>query len=147
MKNFTILLFLTASTTFFAQEYNIQDNYIAAGYDVVAYFNNNAVEGKNKFTTTYDGIKFKFSSEKNVAIFKKNPQKYIPQYGGFCAYAMGKDAERVSINPKTYEIRDGKLYLFYDSFFNNTFKDWKKEGPEKLQKKADENWGKLKNKS
>lgn len=47
------------------------------------------------------------------------------------------------MNPKTFEIRDGKLYLFYDSWGTNTFELWKKEGAEKLQKQANKNWLKI----
>ena len=64
----------------------------------------------------------------------------MPQYGGWCAYAMADKGEKVSINPKTFEIRDGKLYLFYNSWGTNTLDLWKKENVKGLQKKADQNW-------
>ena len=75
---------------------------------------------------------------------KKFKVGYVPQYGGWCAYALGAKAKKVSIDPETYEIRDGKLYLFYNAFFNNTLESWLEEGPKELQKKADKNWEKLK---
>ena len=144
MKNILTILFLIISTTLLAQktDYNTKKGYVADGYDVVSYFNNTVKKGKSEFSTTYDGVKFKFSSEKNLTLFKENPTKYVPQYGGYCAYAMGKKGEKVNIDPETYEIRDGKLYLFYNSWGTNTFNLWLKEGPEKLKKKADINWGK-----
>lgn len=58
---------------------------------------------------------------------------------------LEKNGKKVSINPKTFEIRDGKLYLFFNSWGTNTLELWQKEGPEKLQQKADENWKKIKN--
>ena len=76
-------------------------------------------------------------------MFQKNPKKYIPQYGGYCAYAIGKSSEKVSINPKTFEIRNDKLYLFYNSWGTNTLKPWKQETPEKLKNQADINWIKI----
>jgi hypothetical protein len=136
-----LLAFLFISTVAFSQQNaNLKKGFIANGYDVVEYFNNKAEKGKKKFTTTFKGIKFKFSSAKNVEIFKSNPNKYSPQYGGYCAYAIGKSGEKVSINPKTFEIRDGKLYLFYNSWGTNTLELWNNEGAKDLQKKADQNW-------
>ena len=144
---FTCFLFII-TTSFFAQniDYNTKKGAVANGYDVVAYFNNKAVKGNKKLVTTHDGVQFRFSSQENLEIFKKNPRKFIPQYGGYCAYAIGLKGEKVSINPKTFEIRDGKLYLFYNSWGTNTLDLWLKENPEELQQKADENWQKIKHK-
>ena len=144
MKNIGIL-FLLLSFSAFGQksDYNTKKGFVAGGYDVVAYFSNKAESGDKKFATTYDGVKFKFSSKENLETFKKSPNKYVPQYGGYCAYAIGLKGEKVSINPKTFEIRDGKLYLFYNSWGTNTFELWKKEGAEELQQKADINWKKI----
>lgn len=146
MKQFITLLLISISTTFFAQQdYNTKNGIMANGYDVVAYFNNKAAKGNKKISTTYDGVKFLFSTKENLEKFKNEPKKYVPQYGGYCAYAIGKSAEKVSINPKTFEIRDGKLYLFYNAWGTNTLKMWTEENPKKLQKQADVNWKKLKN--
>ena len=140
MKYFLVILFLIISTALSGQEYNTKKGFVAEGYDVVAYFNTKAAKGNTKFIAEYDGVKFKFSSKENLETFKKNPKKYLPQYGGYCAYAIGLKGEKVTINPKTYEIRDGKLYLFYNSWGTNTLELWRKEGAEKLQKEADKIW-------
>ncbi|MFT5257388.1 MAG: YHS domain-containing protein [Arenicella sp.] len=144
MKNFTTILLITISTTFFAQEYNLKKGYVAEGYDVVSYFSNTAEKGDTAYTAVFEGVKFKFVSKQNLEIFKSTPKKYRPAYGGFCAYAVGAKAERVSINPETFEIRAGKLYLFYNAWGTNTFKMWQEEGAEQLKEKADKNWVKIK---
>jgi YHS domain-containing protein len=144
MKNFTTILLITISTTFFAQEYNLKKGYVAEGYDVVSYFSNTAEKGDTAYTATFEGVKFKFVSKQNLEIFKSTPEKYTPAYGGFCAYAVGAKAERVSINPETFEIRAGKLYLFYNAWGTNTFEMWQEEGAEQLKEKADKNWVKIK---
>lgn len=145
MKKLLFLIVLISLNAFSQKEnYNIKKDYVAEGFDVVSYFKNKPEKGAKKFTIEYDGVKFKFSSKENLAVFKESPKKYIPQYGGFCAYAIGVKGEKVGINPKTFEIRDGKLYLFYNSWGTNTLELWKEEGAEKLQQKADINWSKLK---
>ncbi|WP_439128353.1 YHS domain-containing (seleno)protein [Polaribacter sp.] len=143
MKKLTIILFLVVYASLTAQDYNLKKGYTAEGYDVVAYFSNKAIEGNKKFTTTYNNVKFKFATKENLETFKKDPQKYIPAYGGYCAYAIGAKGKKVSIDPETFEIRDGKLYLFYNSWGTNTLKMWQEEGAEQLRKKADANWLKL----
>jgi len=121
-------------------DYYLKKGYVAEGYDVTEYFNNKAVEGDKKFTTEHDGVKFKFVSQANLDKFKTNPDKYIPQYGGYCAYAVADKGKKVSVDPKTFEIRDGKLYLFYNSWGVNTLEKWQEEGPEKLKGQADAAW-------
>jgi len=147
MKSLIILLTISISSLA-AQtiDYNVKKGYIANGYDVVAYFENNAIEGNKKFTAGFEGVKYKFSSQKNLFIFKHNPEKYIPQYGGYCAYAIAVKSDKVSINPKTFEIRDGKLYLFYNAWGTNTLKAWQKENTAALLNKADKNWEAIKTK-
>lgn len=143
MKKLITILFLAISTTFLAQDYNTKKGYVAEGYDVVAYYNNKAVKGAKKYTAIYDGVKFKFSTKKNLKVFKKSPEKYVPAYGGYCAYAIGLKGKKVSIDPRTFEVRDGVLYLFYNSWGTNTLELWEKEGAEELKVKADENWEKM----
>lgn len=142
MKYVLFTVLSLASVVFFASSINqnIQKGYVAEGYDVVAYFDGTAIEGNDQFTSVYEDAKYKFSSKENLETFKKNPDKYIPQYGGWCAYAMAINGDKVSINPETFEIRDGKLYLFYNKAFTNTLKSWLEENPANLVKKADKNW-------
>lgn len=145
MNKILLFVFLNLlSLSSFAQDnnYNTEDGYVAGGYDVVEYFNNQAIEGDQKYTVSHDGVKYKFSKKENLTTFKLNPDKYVPQYGGWCAYAIGDSGEKVSIDPETFQILDGKLYLFYNRFFTNTLDYWNKKGPKKLREKADKNWHK-----
>jgi YHS domain-containing protein len=123
-----------------AKEYNLENKIAIQGYDPVAYFNQKkAVKGKPTLATTYEGITYNFSSQANKDFFLKNPPSYEPQCGGWCAYAMGSSGEKVEIDPATFKIIDGKLYLFYNAFFNNTLKSWNKDETN-LKKKAEINW-------
>lgn len=142
-----LVLLLVAAVSVFAQsETNTNKKGFAAnGYDVVSYFENRAVEGDIEFQTRFKGVKYQFSSKKNLEKFKENPTNFIPQYGGWCAYAIAAKNEKVEINPKTFEIHDGKLYLFYNAWGTNTLKLWQKEGAENLRIQADRNWKKSQN--
>lgn len=113
------------------------------GYDPVAYFRQGkAIEGSSSNAVIHQGVTYYFSSVENKEEFKKNPSKYEPEYGGWCAYAMGKNGEKVEIDPETFKIVNGKLFLFYNKFFNNTLKTWNKDEAN-LHTKADANWKKF----
>ncbi len=151
-KSLLILFVLLFSTTVFSQsiskrvtDFNLEKKVAIQGYDPVAYFvQKKAVKGKSTLASTHDGVVYYFSSQTNKDLFLKNPSNYEPQYGGWCAFAMGDYGEKVEINPETFKIIDGKLYLFYNAFFNNTLKSWNKDETN-LKKKADTNWKKIYN--
>lgn len=141
--SFVFFFFFTVVSLFAQQEINTDKKGLAVdGYDVVAYFDAKVLEGRKKYKVKVKGVAYQFSSEENLQKFKKNPNKFIPQYGGWCAYAIAVKNQKVPVNPKTFEIRDGKLYLFYNAWGTNTLKLWKDEGAEKLRQQADENWSK-----
>ncbi|MAZ71576.1 MAG: hypothetical protein CMC70_00365 [Flavobacteriaceae bacterium] len=140
MKKISFIVALLFSVTLSAQDIHTKNGYAAEGYDVVAYFSNQALEGDKINTTTHGGVKYKFATDKNLKTFMANPEKYTPQYGGYCAYQIANKGKRVQIDPESYQIMDGKLYLFYDFLFIDTLKKWNKEGPEIMQEKADKNW-------
>jgi YHS domain-containing protein len=146
MKNILLILFTGIGFFMNAQsyDYNTKKGFAVNGYDVVSYFDNEAKEGNNKFVAAYDDMDYKFSSQKNLDIFNKAPQKHLPEYGGYCAYAVAVKAKKVSIDPETFEIRDGKLYLFYNSWGTNTLESWKDESPEDLIVTGDKNWERIK---
>ncbi|WOG26694.1 YHS domain-containing (seleno)protein [Endozoicomonas sp. 8E] len=110
-----------------------------SGYDPVAYFTEGKpVKGSDKFSTRYKGAAWYFSSEENKNLFLESPEKYAPQYGGYCAWAVahGKTA---SADPRQWNIEDGKLYLNYNG---SVQKKWLKD-KKKLINEADDNWPKV----
>jgi YHS domain-containing protein len=150
MKIFFVLFVLSVSaSTAFAQtdqlrnkHFNLDENVALDGYDPVSYFTSVPKEGQKKLSYSFKGVEYLFSSAQNLATFKASPEKYEPMYGGWCAYAMGKTGEKVKIDPETFKIVDGRLYLFYNFWGNNTLEDWnEKETP--LKAAADLNWKKL----
>lgn len=147
MKNLILkTIFLLLTTAAFSQNsirlkhFNLVNSVAIKGYDPVAYFTNNkAVKGSKQFSSTVEGVTYFFSSATNKEMFSKSPKSYEPQYGGWCAYAMGATNEKVEVDPETFKILDGKLFLFYHSWVNNTLNKWNKD-EKNLHTKADLNW-------
>ena len=113
--------------------YNLSKKKLALdGYDPVAYFpehGGKATKGLESITTTFQGVTYRFATEANKATFLKAPASFEPQFGGWCAWAMsdGK-GDKVDVDPKSFTVEDGKLYLFYDGLFGDTRKSWNKGG-------------------
>jgi YHS domain-containing protein len=85
------------------------------GYDTVAYFTvGKPVKGQDGLATEWMGAKWKFSTQAHLNLFKANPDKYAPQYGGYCAYGVAQ-GNLVKVEPDQFTIRDGKLYLNFDA--------------------------------
>lgn len=125
------------------KHFNLSGKLAIQGYDPVAYFSQQkAVKGKSEITTQYQGVVYQFASEQNRKLFIANPSRFEPQYGGWCAFAMGDYGKKVKVNPETFKIVDDKLYLFYNAFLNNTLKDWN-EDEQNLKTKGDKNWANL----
>ena len=148
MKKIIVAVFLTACTIGIANAqsaarvngFNLEKGLAIQGYDPVAYFlQNKAVKGSKQFAALADGITYHLSSAANKDLFVKDYKKYEPQYGGWCAYAMGAANEKVEIDPETFKIVNGKLYLFYHSWINNTLNKWNADETN-LKAKADKNW-------
>ncbi|GGI72460.1 YHS domain-containing (seleno)protein [Shewanella gelidii] len=108
------LLILLAGCTSLGNQPIYNDNGVAVnGYDVVAYFTESkAVQGNPAFTVRYNNINWLFSNEKHQQLFSSNPQQYVPQYGGYCAYAMS-DGFVVDTDPNAFTVYQDKLYLNY----------------------------------
>jgi len=124
------------------KNFNINKNIAIEGYDPISYFNGKPQKGTVAYSYAYEGITYHFVNAANLAKFKQNPASYEPQYGGWCAYAMGNSGQKVEVDPETYKIINGKLYLFYNHLFNNTLNTWNKNETS-LKTKADANWQKI----
>lgn len=140
---FASLLILIFSLPSVAEEDPIYtglfNNRGAGGYDVVSYFTEGAaVKGSKEYQVQYQGAEWRFSSEEHLSMFQENPEKYAPQYGGYCAWAMARGYTAKG-DPEHWRIVDGKLYLNYDARVKAT---WEKDIPGFI-KSADVNYPKL----
>jgi YHS domain-containing protein len=114
-----------------------------AGYDPVAYFEEGGgkpLKGSEKFSLSHRGVTYRFANQKHLDLFKKTPERFEPTYGGWCATALAKDDDLVEIDPKSFLVEGGRLYLFYDGWFADARKVWLKEGTAELSPKSDANW-------
>ena len=141
-----LLVSLLLVATAFAQEasvrekhYNLKNDLAIQGYDPVSYFAGKPKEGKSSITLKHKGTLYRLYSEANKKKFRAEPARYEPAFGGWCAYAMGNTAEKVKIDPETYKFVNGRLYLYYNFWGNNTLDDWN-DDPVNLDAKAMKNW-------
>jgi YHS domain-containing protein len=106
------------------------------GYDPVAYFTDNkALEGVSDFKSDLNGATYYFVSKEHKDLFDANPSKYLPQFGGYCAYGVSIN-KTVNIDPTAFQIIDGKLYLQYSKAILDKFNQ---DAAGNLQK-AQSNW-------
>ncbi len=124
------------------KNFNTKKDLAIEGYDPISYFEHKPKEGEADFQYAYQGVTYRFANAVNLNKFKSSPEKFEPAYGGWCAFAMGDTGEKVKIDPETYKILDGKLYLFYNFWGNNTLTEWNKREKE-LKAKGDANWKKF----
>jgi YHS domain-containing protein len=109
---------------------------IIGGYDPVAYFaDNKAEKGTEQFKAQYQGATYWFTSAEHADLFKKAPQKYAPQYGAFCGYAVSLGKLR-PVDPTIFQIEDGRLILQHTQ---EAYRLFNKELRENTVK-ADKNW-------
>ena len=138
----TLALMLTlwtfSNASFAANSVNVDSSTGIAieGYDPVAYFTQGKpVKGKSEFTVEHEGNKWLLSSAVHKKTFLENPSAYIPQYGGFCAYAASNNAI-AGVDPRAWEVHNNKLYLNYSKRVN---KIWLKKKVQRIVD-ADRNW-------
>lgn len=108
----------------------------AGGYDVVAYFiEGRPTKGSKAYVVSYEGVAYRFANAANRVIFVKSPTRFLPQYGGYCAYAVSEGAT-ASADPNAWTVVDGKLYLNYSTSVRSI---WRQDVPGNISK-ADKNW-------
>ena len=112
------------------------------GYDVVSYQTaKRPVRGNGHYVAEHDGATYQFSSAENLETFKSNPEKYVPAYGGYCAFGASVGKKFIG-DPEVWKVVDGKLYLNLDTRIQS---DWIKDIPGRI-KTADRNWKEIKDK-
>ena len=90
---------------------NNNDDVAVKGYDPVAYFTDSMpVLGNPSISTDYQGVVYRFASEQHKQAFLAMPASYVPQYGGFCAFAISR-GQIADIDPAEWAVQDGHLYL------------------------------------
>ncbi len=110
-----------------------------SGYDVVAYFTQGKpVEGREKFSVEYKDALWSFSSQEHLDLFNAEPEKYAPQYGGYCAWSVAQ-GNSAGADPLVWKIIDNKLYLNYDVEVQQM---WLKDSANFIIQ-ADKNWPKV----
>ena len=126
--------------------YNLMGERIGlVGYDPVSYFpegGSHPRKGLIRFTQEHDGVTYRFSTQEHLELFRKNPGRYVPVFGGWCAWAVGALGKRVDVDPESYLIRDGRLFLFYRDSELDTRALWLKDEAN-LRQKAQANWAGL----
>ncbi len=152
MKNLiktTILgLILVVSTSVFAQDKmanNIDNSNIAlSGYSPVSYLDLGLAQRGNKaYKSEYKKIAYYFTSAEQKTTFDKNPEKYLPQYGGYCAFGTYAGA-KFRVDPTKFIVKDGKYYLYLNDTELDAKQLWLAEdNHSKLKSVADKNWKKL----
>ena len=111
-------------------------NTAVQGYDVVAYFDQGEpIKGEEQFSTEWKGAEWHFASAEHLEAFRAAPERYAPQYGGYCAWAVAHNTT-ASGDPLQWDIVDDKLYLNYNAKFQQKWAARKTE----LIEKGNQHW-------
>jgi YHS domain-containing protein len=121
------------------RNYNNDNGIAIKDFDPVSYFKGKAAKGTEDFAYTHKGLTYYFVNNENLEEFKKSPGKYEPAYGGWDAYSMAVDGQRVKVDPSTFKIINGKVYLFYNFNGKNHLRAWNTD-EKKHKEKADKLW-------
>lgn len=147
MKSLVIATMLLFTTLGFSQDkasQNIDDSKIALqGYSPVSYLELEiAQKGVKEHKSTYDGLAYYFTNEEQKKLFDANPNKYLPEYGGYCAFGVSVGA-KFRVDPNKFVVKDGKYYLFLYNLEVDAQQLWLAGNHKELVSKANSNWKKL----
>ena len=148
VKTIILGLALVVSSIAFAQDNkanNIDNSNIALqGYSPVSYLDLGLAQiGNKNFKSEYNKVNYYFTSAAQKTTFDKNPAKYMPEFGGFCAFGIYAGA-KFRVDPNKFIVEDGKYYLYLNNVELDAKQLWLAENNHnKLKKVADKNWEKL----
>lgn len=147
IQTFVVAIIMLLGTNAIAQNKmanNIDDSKIALqGYSPVSYLDLGiAQKGLKEYKATYDGLAYYFTSEDQKKSFVNNPKKYLPQYGGYCAFGISVGA-KFRVDPNKFVVKDGKYFLFLYDLEVDAQQLWLAGNHKELAQKADANWTKL----
>lgn len=138
-----LLLMFVASTAAVQASEIVHSTVGVQGYDLVSYqTGKKPVQGNGNHIVTHEGVNYLFANKANQQAFEKSPKKYLPAYGGWCAFGTSVNKKFVG-DPTVWEVVDGQLYFNLDNGIKST---WIKDIPGNI-KKANANWPKIKNKN
>lgn len=125
------------------EQYNLSDGALALkGHDPVAYIDRGKAEaGSADLSSRYHGVVYRFADAANRQKFADNPDAYVPAYGGWCATAMA-EGRKVEIDPASFKVTNGRLFLFYKGWRGNALSEWNRDETN-LAARADENWRRI----
>ena len=136
----------TLAETPLHQRYNLMGESVGlASYYPVAYFpegGGKSAKGLTNFSHQHNGVTYRFSSKENLERFIKNPTRYLPAYGGWCAWAVAELGKRVDVDPESFIVRDGRLFVFYRDPSLDTRSLWLKNVNEFINR-GDAKWPQL----
>ena len=129
-------------------EVNLDDGTAIKGFDPVSYFDGVPRMGKPTITVTHEGGLYRFFDERNQTRFQNNPNRFVPAYGGYCAWGVLDDDDREDIQPGSWKIVNDRLLLFHKSYLGDGRRDWnaaatERGGDSALLEQTDLAWQKL----
>ena len=137
----SVLITFTLGKAIAQREVLAKSHAAIQGYDPVAYFKlAMPVSGRPEFNYKWKNALWFFSSQQNLDDFKKNPEQYAPQFGGYCAYGMAA-GHKVHASPDAWNVIDGKLYLNYNKSVQKLWNEDRRSNIEKAVK----NWSNVNN--
>ncbi|MEE9272230.1 MAG: YHS domain-containing (seleno)protein [Robiginitomaculum sp.] len=112
-----------------------RNNLAVGGYDILSFYQGNLIKGSPKISVNWKGVRWQFATKTNLETFIKEPEKYEPAYGGYCAWALANN-KLAKGKPKHWTIKDGRLFLNINSQIKQL---WLKH-MDKFIEQGDKNW-------